>query len=252
MRIILLCLAGFIAAFVDSIAGGGGLISVPAYYLAGLPSHMVLGTNKFSASCASLTSSIKYLRNGCGDKNLLKYAIPFTLIGASIGVTVALKINEKILSSIILILVLVIGIYSLFSKSLGIKENLKKVTKLRIFLLIILALTLGFYDGFFGPGTGSFLMFGLISLFGFEFTNATANARVMNFFSNITSLILFAINMKINLYYGIPVAICSIIGARIGTTFALKKGSKLIKPIFISVSLILSFKLLTVDVLHIF
>lgn len=250
MKIVLLCFAGFIAAFVDSIAGGGGLISVPAYYMAGLPSHMVLGTNKFSATCASLTSSIKYLKSGRGSKNLLKYAIPFTLIGACIGVTVALNIDEKILSSVILIMVLIIGVYSLFSKSLGIKENLKKVNKIRIFLLIVLALSLGFYDGFFGPGTGSFLMFGLISLFGFEFTKAAANARVMNFFSNITSLILFAINMKINLYYGIPVAICSIIGARLGTAFALKKGAKLIKPIFVTMSLILSVKLLIVDVLR--
>ncbi|GMQ63371.1 TSUP family transporter [Vallitalea maricola] len=250
MKIVLLCLAGFIAAFVDSIAGGGGLISVPAYYMAGLPSHIVLGTNKFSATCGSLTSSIKYLRSGHGNKNLLKYAIPFTLVGACIGVTVALQINEQTLSSIILVMVLIIGVYSLFSKSLGMKENLKKVTKLRILLLILLALCLGFYDGFFGPGTGSFLMFGLIQLFGFEFTRASANARVMNFVSNITSLFLFAINMKINFSYGIPVAIFSILGARLGTSFALKKGAKIIKPIFVTMSLLLSLKLLIVDVLH--
>ncbi|WBW95710.1 sulfite exporter TauE/SafE family protein [Oceanirhabdus sp. W0125-5] len=249
MTIIFLCIAGFLAAFVDSIAGGGGLISVPAYYMAGLPSHMALGTNKFSATCASLTSSIKYLKSGHTNKKLLKYALPFTFIGACIGVTTALQINEKALSSIILVMVMIIGVYSLFSKSVGMKENLKTVNSKRIILLVILAVTLGFYDGFFGPGTGSFLIFGLIHIFGFEFKRAGANARVMNFVSNIASLFLYAINMKINLYYGIPVAIFSILGARLGTSFALKKGAKVIKPIFVTMSLLLSLKLLLVDVL---
>lgn len=252
MNIFLLCLAGFVAAFVDSIAGGGGLISVPAYQLAGLPPRMVLGTNKFSASCASFTSSLKYLRSGKGDKKLLKYTVPFTLMGAGIGVSVALNIDERILSAIIVVMVMIIGIYSLFSKNIGIKESLKPLNKKRITLVLILALTLGFYDGFFGPGTGSFLIFGLIHILGYEFTKASANARVMNFASNIASLILFASSQNINYQYGIPVAICSIIGARLGTNVALKNGAKIIKPIFVSMSLLISLKLLLVDVLHLF
>lgn len=107
---------------------------------------------------------------------------------------------------------------------------------------------------FFGPGTGSFfLIFGLIHILGYEFTKASANARVMNFASNIASLLLFALSNKIDYRYGIPVAICSIIGARLGTSVALKKnGAKIIKPIFVSMSLLISLKLLLVDVLHIF
>lgn len=252
MNIVLLCIAGFVAAFVDSIAGGGGLISVPAYQLAGLPPLMVLGTNKFSASCASFTSSLKYIRSGKGDKKLLKFAVPFTLLGASMGVLTVKNIDERILSGIIVVMVMIIGVYSLFSRSIGVKEKLKPFTFKRILLLIILAISLGFYDGFFGPGTGSFLIFGLIHILGYEFTKASANARVMNFTSNIASLILFALSGNINYRYGIPVAICSIIGARLGTSVALKNGAKIIKPIFVSMSLLISLKLLLVDVLHIF
>lgn len=252
MNILLLCIAGFVAAFVDSIAGGGGLISVPAYQLAGLPPLFVLGTNKFSASCASFTSSLKYIRSGKGDKKLLKFAVPFTLVGASIGVFTVSGIDERILSGIIVIMVLIIGVYSLFSRRIGIKENIKPFTAKRIVMIILLAISLGFYDGFFGPGTGSFLIFGLIHIIGYEFTKASANARVMNFVSNLTSLFLFALHGNINYRYGIPVAICSIIGARLGTSLALKNGAKIIKPIFVSMSLLISLKLLLIDVLHIF
>lgn len=251
MTIIFLCLAGFAAAFVDSIAGGGGLISVPAYYMAGLPVHTALGTNKFSATCASLTSSLKYIKSGNGYKPLLKLVLPFTFIGSALGVTTALEVNDKILSGIIFVMVMIIGVYSLFSKSAGMTENIKPLDKKRISLMILLSCGMGFYDGFFGPGTGSFLIFGLVHIMGFGFTKAGANARVMNFVSNISALMLFAINMKINYMYGIPVAIFSILGARLGTAFAIKNGAKVIKPIFVTMSLILSLKLLLVDILKI-
>jgi uncharacterized membrane protein YfcA len=109
---------------------------------------------------------------------------------------------------------------------------------------MILALALGFYDGFFGPGTGSFLIFGLISIYGFDFVKASGNAKFLNFISNITSLLLFAAHGQINYILGIPVAIFMIFGARVGTVMAINKGSKLIKPIFITMSLGVAVKML--------
>lgn len=244
MTIILLCIAGFIAAFVDSIAGGGGLISVPAFMLAGLPAHMVLGTNKFSATAGSFTSSLKFIKSGKADFKLLKYLIPFTFIGAMIGVRTVLFVDQKYLNGLVLILIMFIGIYTLFSKSLGLEDKFQGLTKKNVIYGILLALSLGFYDGFFGPGTGSFLVFGFIKIFGFNFLVSSANARILNFTSNVTALVLFALSGKVNYMYGIPVAICMIIGAKMGTTVALNKGSKLIKPIFVTMSLAVAIKML--------
>lgn len=243
-EIVLLCMAGFLASFVDSIAGGGGLISVPAFMLAGLPPHMVLGTNKFSATAGSFTSSLGFIRSGKANFKLLKYLIPFTFIGAMLGVKAVLIIDQKFLNTLVLILIMFIGIYTLFSKSLGLEDKFKELNKKNVFYGIILAFSLGFYDGFFGPGTGSFLVFGFISIFGFNFVSSSANARILNFVSNITALILFAISGKIYYMFGIPVAIFMILGAKMGTSVALKKGSKLIKPIFVTMSLAVALKML--------
>ncbi|MBU3192020.1 TSUP family transporter [Clostridium bowmanii] len=243
-KIIFLCMAGFLAAFVDSIAGGGGLISVPAYMLAGLPAHMVLGTNKFSATAGSFTSSLGFIKSGKANFKLLKYLIPFTFIGAMLGVRAVLNIDQKFLNGLVLILIMFIGIYTLFSKSLGLEDKFQGLTKRNVVWGILLAFSLGFYDGFFGPGTGSFLVFGFISIFGFNFVSSSANARILNFVSNVTALILFAISGKINYTIGIPVAICMILGAKMGTSVALNKGSKLIKPIFVTMSLAVAFKML--------
>lgn len=243
-KIILLCVAGFIAAFVDSIAGGGGIISLPAYLAAGVPAHFALGTNKFAASFGSITSSYNFAKSGKVNFNLLKYLIPFTLIGSIIGVKTVLLLDETYLSSFILIMILVIAIYSLFNKNLGLENKFKGTTKITIFFGILMAFSLGFYDGFFGPGTGSFLMFLFIKIFKFDFTNATGNAKILNFVSNITSLLIFALNGQIYYAIGLPVGIFMILGAKVGSGLAIKDGAKLIKPIFITMSVAISGKLL--------
>lgn len=244
MQLIFLCVAGFLASFVDSIAGGGGLISVPAYMLAMPNAHFALGTNKFSATTGSLTSMLKFARSGKVNFKVLKFIAPFTLIGAVLGVNTVLQVDQKLLSSLVLVLILFVGVYSLFSKNIGLNNTFEKITTKNIILGIVLGFSLGFYDGFFGPGTGSFLIFGLIYIFGFDFVNASGNAKVLNFVSNISSLIMFAIHGRINYLYGIPVAVFMIIGARFGTKLALNKGAKLIKPIFVVMSLGVAVKML--------
>lgn len=239
-----LCFAGFLASFVDSIAGGGGIISVPAYMIAGLPTHIALGTNKFAASMGSLTSSINFIRSGNCNFKLLKIVAPFTLIGSILGVKAVLLIDEGFLQPLVLVLVLGIGIYTFFSKTLGEKYTFQGFTKKNLSLSILLGFSLGFYDGFFGPGTGSFLVFGFISILGFNFLKASANARVLNFVSNISALVTFAFSGNINYTIGIPVCIFMIIGAKFGTKLAIKKGNKIIKPIFVTMSLAVAIKML--------
>ena len=242
--IIFLCIAGFFAAMVDSIAGGGGLISLPAFLIAGVSPYNSLGTNKFASTCASFTSSIKFARSGKVNFRLLKYLIPFTLMGAALGVNTVLKVKQAYLTVLVLVLILFVGVYSLFSKSIGKEDNFKGLTWLNVIAGIILAFSLGFYDGFFGPGTGSFLIFAMIRIFKFDFVKSAGNSKVLNFISNITSLILFAYHGRIYYLYGIPTAIAMIFGARLGTKLALTKGSKLIKPIFVIMSLAVAVKML--------
>lgn len=244
IKITLLCIAAFFAAFVDSIAGGGGIISLPAFLMTGISPHMALGTNKFSSTCASFTSSMKFAQSGKVDFKILRFLAPFTLVGSIIGAHTMLNIDAKYLNTIVLILLLMVSAYSIFSKNVGMEDKFTGLKKKLVFLGILLAFSLGFYDGFFGPGTGSFLIFGLIYIFNFDFVRASGNAKVLNFTSNVSSLAVFLINGQIDYRLGIPAAISMVIGSRLGAKTALLKGSKLIKPIFITISLCLAVKIL--------
>lgn len=243
-KIMFLCGAGFLAAFVDAIAGGGGLISVPAYFAIGFPPHFTLGTNKFSSTCSSLTSTIRFSKSGKVDRDILKRLLPFTFLGAITGVKTVLLLDSNVLKPIVLVLLLGVGVYSFFSKTIGLEDNFNGIDKKMLVLGIIFAFFMGFYDGFFGPGAGSFMIFGLIKIFGFDFVRASGNAKAMNLTSNFASLLTFAINGKIYYLMGIPMALSMIMGAYLGSKLAIKEGAKFIKPIFVTMSLLVAFKML--------
>jgi len=241
--ILLACVAGFLGAVVDAIVGGGGLITTPALLAIGLPTHLALGTNKFASSMGTISSSYHFYKSGNVNFKMLKYLLPFSLVGSMIGVLSVLAIEPDFLRVLIIILVVVIGIYTLVKKDLGLKDNFIGLSKKKIGLGIALALTLGFYDGFFGPGTGSFLIFGLIHIFGYDFKNASANSKLMNLFSNTTAFVLFLMNGKILFAVAIPMSICMVIGAKVGAKLAIRKGATFIKPVFIMVSFALVVKM---------
>jgi uncharacterized membrane protein YfcA len=244
LEYVFLCVAGFAAAAVDSIAGGGGLISLPAIMAVGISPHMALGTNKFASTWASFTSTLTFARSKKIFMPLVKYQLPCTLIGAAMGVNTALKIDQAVLQVMILVLVFVVAVYTILKKDFGSEDRFKGLTRVNIFYGCIFAFALGFYDGFFGPGTGSFLIFLFISIFGFDFIISAGNGKILNFVSNLTSLVLFALNGEIRYLAGIPMAIAMIFGARLGTKIAIKNGAKVIKPIFITMALLLTVKLL--------
>ena len=155
-----------------------------------------------------------------------------------------LLLDSNILKPIVLILLLSVGVYSFFSKSIGLEDDFKGVDNRMIIMGSIFAFFMGFYDGFFGPGAGSFLIFGLINIFGFDFGRASGTAMAMNFTSNIASLLTFAINGKIYYLMGIPMALFMILGAHFGSKLAIKEGARFIKPIFVTMSLVVAFKML--------
>jgi len=243
--IILACIAGFFGAVVDAIVGGGGLITTPALLAIGMPTHLALGTNKFASSMGTISSSYHFYKSGNMNLKLLKYLLPFSLVGSALGVLAVLAIEPDFLRVLIIGLVICIGAYTLLKKDLGIHNTFTGLTRKKIALGVLLALVLGFYDGFFGPGTGSFLIFGLIHIFGYDFKKASANSKLMNLFSNTTAFVLFLINGKVMFLVALPMSISMIIGARVGAKLAITKGAAFIKPVFITVSFALVVKMIT-------
>lgn len=230
----LLFIAGFISGFVDSIAGGGGLISVPVLLATGMPAHMVLGTNKFQASFGSFSSVFNYSRKGVVSFRDCLTGIFFTIIGAASGAVLVQQINPDIIKKLIPFLLIPIVFYMIFSDSLG--ESRQAKVRENIFFFIT-GIILGFYDGFFGPGTGSFWTAAIVYFLGYELTKATGTTKVMNFTSNFVALVLFFIGGNIDYKAGLCMAAGSFIGARMGSNMAVKKGSRFIRPIFITVVL---------------
>jgi uncharacterized protein len=242
--IIFLCFGGFLAAFIDAIAGGGGLISMPVLLIAGLPPHLALGTNKFAGTFGCFSSAFRYFKSGKTNVDLLKKLIPFTILGCILGVKCVLSISETVLNALVFIMILLVSIYTYTKKDLGTEDKFEMLTSKNIKLGMIMAFSLGFYDGFFGPGTGTFLAFALIKIYGFDFLHASANTKILNFTSNFTALILFMFSGQILYKVAIFYAISMIIGGYIGAKVAIKKGATLIKPIFLVMTIGVAIKLL--------
>lgn len=240
--------AGFVACFIDSVVGGGGLISVPALMLTGLPPVTVLGTNKMASVMGSFTSVLSFMKSGKVDCKLIKFLFPLSLIGSALGVYTVQFIPPHFLKPLVIVLLVLVTIYSLLRKNWGETSTYKGMTDKTAWLSGIIAFVLGFYDGFFGPGTGSFLLFGFL-LIGFDFVTASGNARALNFGSNIAAVIVFGAIGSINYYYAIPMGLAMIIGALAGTRMAITKGAAYVRPLFISVSTLLIGKQLW-DIMH--
>lgn len=233
---------GFMAAFIDSVVGGGGLISVPALLWTGLPPVMALGTNKCAAVMGSMTSFITFVRSGKVDVWLMKRLFPLSFIGSALGVFAVQLLPSAILRPLIVVMLIAVLLYSIFKKDWG-KEN--KYTGLSTKMLLMagfVAFSLGFYDGFFGPGAGSFMLFGLLMV-GFDFLGAAANARTLNFASNLSAVFFFGYLGFIDFSHAIPMGLAMIAGAYCGASMALKKGVGYVRPLFIIMTTVLIGKL---------
>ena len=171
---------GFVAAFIDSVVGGGGLISVPTLMWAGLPMLNVLGTNKFASTMGAFAGFLTYLRSGTIDKKIMRVMFPLSFIGSVAGVFVVRQVPPDFLRPLVVVMLIVIAIYSVAKKNWGADKKSVHVSHKNYLLGMILISALGFYDGFFGPGTGSFMLF-LYLMMGYGFLGAAANARAANF-----------------------------------------------------------------------
>lgn len=229
----LLFATGLSAGFVDSIAGGGGLIALPALLAVGLPPAVALGTNKFQGSFGTLSASYNFIRKGRVKLRECAFGILMTLLGAAAGTWTVQRLDPAFLTYLVPVLLLLVLIYTIFSGSVGDESRPPRMGRRSFFTLF--GLTLGFYDGFFGPGTGSFWTAGCCLFIGCSLTRAAGITRVMNFTSNIVSLILFIIGGHVLFGVGLCMATGQLIGARIGSGLAIQNGARFIRPIFITV-----------------
>lgn len=243
LQILLLLFAvGLVAGFIDAIAGGGGMITIPAMLLAGIPPLQVLGTNKLQSLFGSGSASLAYARHGHVD---LRGQLPMALtaaLGAALGALLATVVPGEVLKTALPLLLVGIAIY------FGLKPDAGEVDRHRRMSATVFALTfvpvIGFYDGVFGPGTGSFLMLGFISLAGYGLLKATAHTKFLNFGSNVGAFAVFlwfgAILWKVGLVMGAG----QFLGAQLGSRFAMKQGARIIKPLLVTVSVALAIRLL--------
>lgn len=231
------CIASFFAGFVDSIAGGGGLIQVPAllFLFPNVPIVTLLGTNKLAMSSGTVISSLHYTRALKVDFKVFLPAIIVAFISSILGAKVLSIMDNEILKPLVFILLILIAIYTFIKKDLGVVSN-KKFSGWQLqCALILIGAMLGFYDGFFGPGTGSFLMFCCVSLLGFSFLEGSAFAKMTNLAANVSALIFFSIHGHVMFKIGLPMAVCNITGNYFGARLAIKKGSGFVRWIFLVV-----------------
>lgn len=240
--ILIIVLFGFLAAFIDSVVGGGGLISTPALLAIGLPPAVALGTNKLASSFGTLTSTIKFVRSGNVDLKIVAKLFPFVLVASVGGAYLATMLPAQLLKPLIIVALSLVFIYTLVKKDWGSVRTFTSFTPIKATMFVIAYLIIGFYDGFIGGGTGSFMLFVLL-MFGFDFlSSAAGNAKVLNFASNIGALILFMSLGQVNYFYGMIMAISMIVGSYVGAQFAISKGVGYVKVLFIIVTAVLIVK----------
>ena len=238
----LLCLASFGAGFVDAIAGGGGLLTVPALVAAGLPAHFVLGTNKGQAVFGAATSLVSFWRKRELARDRVLLGLMTGFVGSLLGAALVLYVRPEPLKPLIVILLLVALGLVLGAKVL--RAHRRGTSSRSSVLFAIIALVMGAYDGFFGPGTGSILIAAFVAFMGDSETRASGNAKIVNFASNCAALLIFASHGKVLWALSLPMAMANAAGAWLGARSVFRGGDRLVRGVLIAVVLALSTKIL--------
>lgn len=230
---VFLILMGFLAGFIDAVAGGGGLISVPALTFTGMPIALVLGTNKLQSSIGTGMAVYKYYRDGLINFKTVYRGLLMGFVGACTGAILANVISNQFMRYIVPFLMLAVFVFNLINKSLGVTEGKKRMGELAFFS--IFGFIFGLYDAFFGPGVGNFWIIAIVFFLGYTFLNASGYAKVLNLKSNLFSLVIFIWFGKVNYTLGFIMACGQSLGGYIGAKMVILKGSKLVRPFFMAV-----------------
>lgn len=243
--LLIICPLVFFAGVVDAVAGGGGLISLPAYLAAGLPPHMAIATNKVSSSCGTLVATLRFMLGRKIHYLSALVSAAAALVGSYFGAQLNMMLEEKYLSYVLIVLLPVIAVFLLCKRDFGERDRAVELTRAKMLIYSVLAgLVVGCYDGFFGPGTGTFLILAYTGLIGFDLVTASGNAKVVNLAANAAALTTYAFSGKVVWLLGLTAALFGIAGNWIGSGLALKKGGKIIRPMFFVVLVLLLVKII--------
>lgn len=233
---------GLLAGFVDAIAGGGGMITVPALLSAGLPPVAALGTNKMQSIVGTGMAVLTYWRRGFVDLPRLIPAIALTFAGSLLGALTVSKLDTSLLTIAVPVALIAIALYFLFAPKLSDADSAARLSFGPF--VPVLGFVVGFYDGIFGPGTGSFFTVGFVLLFGLGLTRATGSTKALNFISNLAALVVFIPQGAVVWPVAIVMALGQVVGAYIGARTGIRYGARVIRPLVVVVSIALAIKLL--------
>lgn len=241
--VLLICGGVFLASFVDAIGGGGGIISVPVYLMAGLPTHLALGTNKLSSCIGTAASAFRYIKNGYVDWLLAVPSVLLAVAGAHFGTRLQLIVEEQYLKYLLLAVLPFAAVMLLRQKALPDEQGAITPEKQRILVWGASAL-IGAYDGFYGPGTGTFLLLIFCNWAKMDIRTASGNVKLVNLASNIGALATSLMAGKVRILLGLTAAVFSVAGHYIGAGMTIKNGSKIVRPVILAVLILLTARIL--------
>ncbi len=242
--VLLIGVGVFFASFVDAIGGGGGLISVPVYMLAGLPTHQVLGTNKMSACLGTVASTFRYVKNGYANWGLALPSVAAAMVGAYFGTQLQLMLEDKYLKYLLLVVLPMVAFVMLRQKKLP--ETPGKIDPWAQRAIVwSAALVIGAYDGLYGPGTGTFLLLVFCNLAKMDLRTASGNVKIVNLSSNISALATSLAAGTVLVPVGLIAAVFSVAGHYLGAGLTIKNGSKAVRPVILIVLALLAIKVIS-------
>ena len=242
---LIVCPMLFLAGLVDAIGGGGGLISLPAYLLAGVPIHNAIATNKLSSACGTTLATVRFIRQGLVNWRLALPTIFFAVLGSSLGANLSMATGEGVMEAILFVILPVVAFLVLHPRIFHDNEDVPMVLSRRTWITALMSsFVVGVYDGFYGPGTGTFLIVAFTVFAKLNIRTANAQAKVINLTTNITSLTIFLLNGQVVFGLGLAAALCNMAGNYVGSGLAMTKGSRITRPVIILVLVLLLLKVI--------
>ncbi len=243
---LIVCPFVLLAGFVDAIGGGGGLISLPAYLIAGLPAHQAIATNKLSSTCGTFLATVRFIRQGLVNWTLAIPSVLAGLCGAGLGANLSLLVDTDVLTRVLYVVLPVTAVLVLKKDVLHDTARAAGTGRSVMLKAAAVSLAVGIYDGFYGPGTGTFLIIAFSIFAGMDVRSANGQCKVVNLTTNATSLVVFLRSGKVVLLLGLAAAACNMIGGWLGAGLAIKSGSRIVRPIILFVLFLLLLRIIGV------
>ena len=241
---LIICPMLFLAGLVDAIGGGGGLISLPAYLLAGLPVHNAIATNKLSSTCGTALTTVRFIRQGLVNWRIAVPTIFCAIGGSSLGANLSMNVPESVMEAVLFVVLPVVAFIVLSPKTFRDHDQEVKLDRKLWVTALVSAFVVGIYDGFYGPGTGTFLIIAFTVFAKLDIRAANAQTKIINLTTNITSLTIFLLNGQAVILLGLAAAACNMAGNYVGASLAMTKGSKITRPVILLVLVLLFLKVL--------